>query len=75
MASKIQIVQHAGANEVFGPEAFNCTIGSTVPLTVEGRQISHCRIVAAEVASDGRSVELTVEVPDGIIPPVSLSMG
>jgi hypothetical protein len=69
----VQIAQHAPAHSQFAHGCFDSQIGKTVPLKVEGEQIDNCKIVGAEVSSDGTEVRLTVEVPDGVIPQGSLS--
>lgn len=76
MGNLVKVVQQAPEHHTFAPDVFDSQIGKTVPLAVEGRQIDNCKVVAAEVAEDGASVTLTVEVPDGPFPapPVTLSV-
>lgn len=59
--SRIQIVQYADDPGRFAPRAFESSIGKIVPLKVEGRQVGEAKLVAAEVADDGRSVRLTFD--------------
>lgn len=74
MGNLVKVVQNAPEHHTFAPGAFDFQIGWTFPLTVEGRQIDNCKVVAAEVAEDGTSVTLTVEVPDGPFPAPSVSL-
>lgn len=48
----------------FAPGAFDDSLGKTVPLKLERRQVGHARVVGAEVAADGLSVEFTYEITD-----------
>lgn len=48
----------------FPPGAFDASLGRTVPFTIKGRQLGHARVIAAEVAGDGLSVEFTYEITD-----------
>ena len=48
----------------FASDAFRSQIGKVVPLTWEGRRFGHGRLIAADVADDGYSVQFTYEVTD-----------
>jgi hypothetical protein len=61
VVNRIQIIQSAGEHGHFTPEAFDASIGKTVPLKVEGRGVGEAKLVAAEVADDGKSVRLTFD--------------
>lgn len=74
MGNLVKAVQQAPEHHAFAPGAFDSQIGETFPLTVEGRQIDNCKVVAAEVAEDGASVTLTLEVPDGLFPAPLVSL-
>jgi hypothetical protein len=52
------------ATPKFMPGAFDGSVGKVVPLTYEGRQFGHGRVIAAKVADDGYSVEFTYEIVD-----------
>jgi hypothetical protein len=54
--------QLAEDHTVFAPDAFAGVIGQRVPLTMAGERIGTALLLAAEVAEDGRSVSLTVQV-------------
>ena len=62
--SRFEIVQHAGEGETFAPQAFDGSIGKTVPVKVEGGDSSEATLVAAVVAEDGRSARLTLDTLD-----------
>ncbi|MEE2040189.1 hypothetical protein Q8791_23510 [Nocardiopsis sp. CT-R113] len=68
---RMSFVQPAGEGSRFAEGAFDGVIGKTIPVnTPEGRHQG--RVVAATVAEDGQSVELTVEVDGFVLPqPVS----
>lgn len=72
MSPRIQVEQPASDGSTFAPDAFASQIGKTVRLNIEGAPASECKVVAAEVAEDGASVVLTLEVPDDVMPAVSL---
>ena len=48
----------------FGPDAFARQIGKEVPLKLEGAQYGMATLTAAEVAADGSSALLTLDLPD-----------
>lgn len=48
----------------FARGAFDRSVGKVVPLTMNGRQLGHGRLMEADVADDGGSVQLTYEVTD-----------
>jgi len=50
--------------ERFAPGAFDRAIGTVVPLKLENRPAGHVRVLAADVAPDGASVEFTYEITD-----------
>jgi len=60
---KLKIVQRAEPNERFAPTAFDGQIGKTIPLRI-GERTTPCKLVAASVADDGLSVELTIETDE-----------
>jgi hypothetical protein len=61
---RISFDHPAEAGERFAPDAFDVSVGKEVRLSVQGRPSGTCRLVAAEVASDGSSVMLTYDVPN-----------
>lgn len=73
MGSLVEVVQEAPEHHTFAPDVFSSQIGKVVPLKVEGRQIDNCKVVAAVVSEDGSSVNLTLEVPDGLFPAPPMS--
>lgn len=69
MSQRIEVEQPAEPGTTFALDAFDSQIGRTVPMNIAGRAVDGgCKVVAAEVADDGRSVSLTLEVPDGALP-------
>jgi hypothetical protein len=58
---RFQFVQRAEQHERFAPGCFDSQIGKFVPVNVEGAPHGRGRLVAAEIADDGQSVELTVD--------------
>lgn len=59
--SRFEIIQHAGEGETFAPQAFDDSIGKTVPVKVEGGDSGEAELVAAVVADDGKSARLTLD--------------
>ena len=62
--SRFETIQHAGEGETFAPQAFDDSIGKTVPVKVEGGDSGEATLVAAVVADDGRSARLTFDTLD-----------
>ena len=52
------------ATPKFASGAFDRQVGKVIPFKFEDRQVGHARIIAAEVADDGYSVEFTYEIVD-----------
>lgn len=76
MSQRIKVEQSAEPGTTFARDAFDSQIGKTVPMNVEGRAVDGgCKLVGAEVADDGRSVSLTLEVPDGALPGAGTARG
>ena len=48
----------------FASGAFDRSIGSVIPLKLEARPVGHVRVLKADVAPDGASVEFTYEITD-----------
>ena len=48
--------------ERFAPGAFDGTVGTEFPITLQGNVIGRGRLIEAEVAEDGSGVSLTYEV-------------
>jgi len=63
--TRIAMDQPAPDGGVFAPNAFDSQVGKTVPLNVGG-ETTTCTITAAKVADDGLSVEVCLDVPDGV---------
>ncbi|MFC9429261.1 hypothetical protein [Streptomyces sp. NPDC056987] len=59
---KMSYEQPAPDGATFAADAFEGQIGKEVPVNIPGEEAKKGRIVAAQVAGDGRSVELTVDV-------------
>ena len=72
---RFTITEPAEPQTVFAADAFDNQIGKTIPITI-GTTQTDGKLVAATVADDGRSVELTVEVdtPPSLDPIGLLSM-
>ena len=69
MTQRVQFIQHAGEHERFTAGCFDHLIGTNVPWnfreTEDGpvlRQLGTATLAGAEVAEDGRSVLITVEL-------------
>ena len=80
MSPRVTFTQPAEPGTQFAPDAFGSQIGRNVPVNIEGHEIDGGKILAAQVADDGKSVDLTVEVPSGTLPqppvgPGSFSLG
>lgn len=54
--------QPAPAGEIFTADAFDSQIGKQLPVNIEGSEPKTGRLIAAQVADDGQSVELTIDV-------------
>jgi len=50
--------------EKFTAGAFDRATGTIVPLKLEDRPVGHVRVLAADVADDGASVQFTYEIID-----------
>lgn len=76
MTQRIEVEQPAEPGATFAPDAFAGQIGKTVPLTIEGRAADGgCKVVGAQVADDGSSVSLTLEVADDALPQPTITPG
>jgi phage head maturation protease len=62
--TRITVSQQAKFGEVFAPGCFDSSVGKHVPFKVDGQSVTTCELLAAEVAEDGLSVQLTLETPD-----------
>ena len=62
----------SGPDMRYAPGAFDGTIGSTTRVKLPGGGEAEGIIRAAAVNEDGSEVALTVEVPDGTLPPMPL---
>lgn len=71
MTQHVNISEPAAPGERFAHDAFDSQVGRTVPLRVEGSPNAEATVVAAEVSDDGRAVTLTLDVPDGLLPPAT----
>jgi hypothetical protein len=61
--TRLKLVQPAAAGERFAPTAWDSQIGKRIPFSV-GERRTRCTLVAAQVAEDGLSVELTIDVDE-----------
>jgi L-cysteine desulfidase len=64
---KITISQPCEANALFGPNAFKNAIGTTIPFHGPTGVVD-AKVLGASVAADGKSVELTLDVPVDLSP-------
>lgn len=61
----IEVQHNAAPDEVFPPDAFTDQVGTRIPFKIGDHEVEGgCEVVAVEVAEDGRSVTLTLDVPD-----------
>ncbi|MHC0429921.1 hypothetical protein ACX6XY_07010 [Streptomyces sp. O3] len=68
--------QSAEPGTVFAPDCFDSQTGRTVPLRVEGLpEGTEATVVAAAVAGDGTSVDLTLDVPAELLPSAPVRPG
>lgn len=65
--ARFQFDEQAPEDAVYAPGAFDSQVSKTVPLHGP-RSFGTARVVAVEVAADGRSVSFTLEVPDDFLP-------
>lgn len=54
--------QPAPVGATFAADAFDGQVGKEVPVNIPGEGPKTGRVLAAQVAEDGRSVELTLEI-------------
>lgn len=70
MSRRIEFVHQAEDGELFAPGAFDGQIGQEVPVSRQAnlayRQRATGVLREAEVAEDGRSVRLVVDLPDSV---------
>ena len=71
---RIEFEQPADPGTTFAPDAFDRAIGDLQTVRV-GDQWHEVPLVAAQVAEDGTSVRLTLELPDGALPQASTPPG
>lgn len=57
----------ANEGDLFAPNAFRGSLGKVIRLNTEEGNAEEGELVAFTVAQDGRSVELSLRVPDRII--------
>ncbi|MFJ2004794.1 hypothetical protein [Streptomyces chartreusis] len=73
---RIEWDHQAPNGATFRRDCFDGEIGKTVPLRVDDNPIeAECTLVEAQVAEEGTSVTLTVEVPDGFLPQLTVPPG
>ncbi|GGP55988.1 hypothetical protein [Streptomyces abikoensis] len=72
---KMKYEQPAPSGATFAADAFDGEIGKEVPVNIPGEPPTTGRILAAHVADDGRSVELTLDVDVQIQPYMPGSFG
>jgi hypothetical protein len=58
---EIAFTQAAAPGEVFAPDAFAGQIGKDIPVRLAGGVVM-CRVTGADIAPDGQSVELHLDV-------------
>lgn len=76
MTQLIKYVQSADPGQSFAPDAFDSQVGKTAPMNIGGRPVEGgCKVVGADVSENGSSMELTLEVPDGVLPQGSVTPG
>lgn len=66
MSEQVGFVVRAEDGEVFGPRCLDGSIGK--PIMVKGASVlgpTEATLVSYEVAPDGSSIAVTVDVPDG----------
>jgi hypothetical protein len=59
---RLKLTHRAGLHERFAPGCFDARIGDPWPVRLPSGDLRPALLVAAEVAPDGSSVELTIEV-------------
>ena len=63
MSTRLTFVQRAEPGDVFSQTAWHSQIGKEIPFNV-GERRGRCKLIAAQVAEDGRSAQLTVETDE-----------
>ena len=72
MSETFTMALKSGPDMRYAPGAFDGTIGSTTRVRLPGDREVDGIIRLARVSDDGSEAEITVEVPDGTLPPPSL---
>jgi hypothetical protein len=72
MSETFTLALKAGPNTRYARGAYNRQVGSTTRVKLPGSREVEGVIRSAVVSEDGSEVEVTVEVPDGTLPPPSL---
>lgn len=63
--ARVTVIHAAVDGEVFAPGSWDVHVGKSMPVHGLGVDVVTGRIISATVAADGRSVELTLELPPG----------
>lgn len=68
MTDYVTQLVRAGEGEVFLPGCFDGSLGKKVPLKVAGQQRGEAELVSYRVSETGEVVELTLAIPERIVP-------
>ena len=63
--------QHAGPNTVFTPGSFGHQVGTVIPFS-SGDRTYDATVIGVTISADGKSVEITLDVPDAALPRIPL---
>lgn len=67
-------VEPPDAGDVFHPGAFRNTVGKVIPFKVDGETVGDAEVISVQVSADRRSAEVTLLIPDGVIPQPQIQM-
>lgn len=68
MSEQVGFVIRADDNETFAPHCLDGSVGGPLTIGTDGRAPAVGTLVSYEVAPDGSSIAVTVEMPDGMLP-------
>jgi hypothetical protein len=64
--TRMTVRQKADEGEVYTPGCFDAQIGRSVPFRFSDGSFQKCTVISAEVAPDGESILITLDIPQKV---------